>query len=269
MKEGYRMENQQPLTPNSVDSNKTVQTESTMPIPQGEPVSIVPVILIFLAIFFLLVAAIVSIYFFLILPEIKNARNPVKLDSYQIKTSSCQIATYDAVTGAPFYDFVASLGPCDKEYKDLITKAGNSWDKKDYIDLKDSSEMALQKSSTDFQKGVALFWLAHYTYDARDYKSAQEKLFESIKLAPEFADSFSLLTATYNQLKDFANAETYGRKCVKLDSLYAYCHSNLGISLLALGKKDEGYKELEQAISLQPNNQNIRDIYKSEKEFYK
>ncbi len=259
---------QQPSIPTSQPQAPIGQPQQPLVPPQDKPISILPVVLIFLVTFLLIVGIIASVFYFIILPKVKSG-TAAKLDTYKIKTSSCQVAAYEPVTGSPFYDFVATLGPCDRDYKDQITKANDSWGKKDYVNLKSSAESAFQKSSNDFQKGVALFWIAHYNYDARDNKTAQEKLLESIKLAPNFADAFSTLTATYNELKDFQNAEIYGKKCVDLDSLYAYCHSNYGTALLANGKKDQGYKELEQAMSLQPSNQNIRDIYKSAKDFYK
>lgn len=186
-----------------------------------------------------------------------------------IKTSSCQIASYTPVTADPFYDFSATLGDCDKTYSSSIQSASDSWTNKQYIQLKQFAEAAITSASNDFQRGVAHFWLGNYYYSSRDFIATKTELLQSINLAPNFADSYSLLAANFNNTKDYTDAEIYGRQCIALDNLYAYCHSNLGVALLALGKKQEGYDELNQALSLQPNNQNIKDIYNSEKAFYK
>ncbi len=187
----------------------------------------------------------------------------------KIKTSNCQTFDFDPVTPDPLYDFSITLGKCDKDYLKAIADADNAYYDKDYNLLKTSAQKAESLASTDFQKGVAKFMDARYSYELRDNETAEKILIEASKLSPQMANIHSLLSANSNNTKNYPQAESYGRVCVKVDNLFAFCHSNLGVSLLQQGKKEEGFKELEEAKKLAPKSADIAQTYKWGQEHFK
>lgn len=203
--------------------------------------------------------------------KIDSSQNQIQSNgktTYDIKTSNCQLANFSPITAAPNADFTASLGPCDQKLKDALNASENAWVASNLPLMKQFADTALSVASNDIQKGVAHYWIGLYYHTARDNQSAINEFLKSIQLSPQLANSYSAISADYNSLKDYNNALLYGKKCVELDSLYAYCHSNYGVALNATGNPTEGLKEIQQAISLQPSNQNIQGIYNSEKDFY-
>lgn len=201
---------------------------------------------------------------------IDNSQNQIKngTTTFNLKTSNCQLADFGPITANPNYDFVASLGPCDQKFKDALNASETAWNAKNFPLMKQSASAALASATNNYQKGVAHYWIGLYYHTAQDPKSAIPELLQAIGLAPQFANSYSTLAADYSSLRDYNNGALYGEKCVDIDSLYAYCHSNYGVALDALGKTNQGLAELKQAISLQPTNKNLQGIYNSEKEFY-
>lgn len=187
----------------------------------------------------------------------------------KIKTSNCQTFDFDPVTADPLYKFSVTLGKCDTDYLKAIADADNAYYDKDYNLLKTASLRAESLATTDFQKGVAKFMEARYPYELEDFATAEKILIEASKLSPQLANIFSLLAANSTNTKNFAQAETYGRICTKIDKLFVFCHSNLGVALLQQGKKDEGFKELEEAKKLAPNSASIIQTYKWGQEHFK
>ena len=263
------MDSSQPLSP---DPPKPAVNQT----PPEKPISILPVVLIFFGISLSLIVIIISVYFFIILPKIKNEEqitstnnNKTQSGDYRIKTSNCQDAAFEPITPNPYHKFMATLGSCDSSYQKFLADSNYYERDKHMHEIKNTATSAIDAAQKNFQKGIAMWLLGLYYYNAKDFASTETILTKSIEFAPEFSNSYSLLSSTYFAKGDFNNAETYGKKCVDLNPTFNRCHSGYGVALLANGKNEQGFKELEQAISLLPNDQYVRDLYKSSKDYYK
>jgi Tfp pilus assembly protein PilF len=58
------------------------------------------------------------------------------------------------------------------------------------------------------------------------------------------------------------------QEAVKLDPSNARAHNNLAVSMEALGEFSAAFEEYKKAVSLAPNNRDIRDNYTKFAEFY-
>jgi tetratricopeptide (TPR) repeat protein len=104
-----------------------------------------------------------------------------------------------------------------------------------------------------FQLGVAL-------YAQRKYDAAVEVLREQTKINPFDNYSYILLGRIFQTQRKYEEAEAAFRKHIEILPLDKWAHGNLGLLLVECRKYKEAIPELEQAISLNPDQEDNYQI---------
>jgi len=75
---------------------------------------------------------------------------------------------------------------------------------------------------------------------------------ELVKLNPANVDGYRELGQLYLESKKYPQAVNYFEKCLEKMDEYADIHFHLGKGLYLMGQKEEGYREISKALSINP-----------------
>lgn len=205
------------------------------------------VVIIFSSIFLIVVLAIGTFFYFFMGKMFENVNQQISLEN-QKTTSNNQISQ----------PLNQNTEKRNQYYLD-INEAKNLWSTGHYQESLDKANKALPNAETNEDKAVAHYWIGLNNYKQQNSSVAESELRLALELYSNYAAPYVTLSAIELDRSNFQKAFEYAQKCVSLDSQYAWCHNSLGLSLLYLGEKDQGIKELEQAVALAPDSYIFRD----------
>lgn len=108
-----------------------------------------------------------------------------------------------------------------------------------------------KKAAVDeFDKGMKFYQNGY----EKNYQKAVEHFQNAINLEPKYSKAYLYLARAYNALTEEDKAKAAFAKAVEIDPDYAEAHSSFGGMLLDLGDVDQSIRELNRAITLEPND---------------
>lgn len=235
MNDAQEYSNLQPNQPSSTEKAEVRSMSTTM------------VAIIFSSIFLIVVLTIGTLFYFFTGKIFENIKQRISLEN-QKTTSNNQISQ-------PLNQDTEKR---NQYYLD-INEAKNLWSAGSYQESLDKANKALPNAETNEDKAVAHYWIGLNNYKLQNSSVAESELKQALELYSNYAAPYVTLSVIEMDRSNFQKAFEYAQKCVSLDSKYAWCHNSLGLSLLYLGEKDQGIKELEQAVSLAPDSYVFRD----------
>ncbi len=145
------------------------------------------------------------------------------------------------------------------EFLAAITEVKILWAKNDFANAVLKSEDAFGKAANDKERAIADYWVgaSHFKLGQNDQAIASE--LAATKFDPTYGAPYVTLAAVSLGKPDCAQALTYAKKAVELDTSYPWSHNNLGLAYLCLGQKPQGVTELQAALKLDPKNTVIAD----------
>ena len=102
------------------------------------------------------------------------------------------------------------------------------------------------------------FKLANANRQIKNYSEAIRQCKRAIELAPEVSLYYETLADIYYELQNFIEAKKFYKEAVFIDPKNARAHTFLGILQSKDKEHDTAIKSLEIAVSLDPDNVNIR-----------
>jgi tetratricopeptide (TPR) repeat protein len=128
-------------------------------------------------------------------------------------------------------------------------------EKQQYSDMKAALATLEETASTREEKAVAANWMGIYLEQVKNYKDAERYYQKATEIYPDYATAYANLSMTqrYYLYKD-EDAVKNAQISVKLTPQDAWSHYALGLALYDSGKKEEGIKELEKAVQLDPKD---------------
>lgn len=136
--------------------------------------------------------------------------------------------------------------------KSNVTK--QAWGDGEYTKALEEAQQLLSLAVTDYQKAIAYYWIGLSNYSLKNTDIAETNLLLAVQLDSEYAAPYVTLSAISMGKSDYPQALGYAQKCVALDPNYAWCHNNLGLAYSLTGNHEEGIRELQQAVSLDPES---------------
>jgi tetratricopeptide (TPR) repeat protein len=142
--------------------------------------------------------------------------------------------------------------PDSMKVEELLKAAGTAMTNRNYAMAEELLKRALAKEPSH---KTARRQLAFALYVQRKYDAAVESLREQIKTNPFDDFSYNLLGQVFWRQQKFEDAEAAFRKHIEVLPLDKWAHGNLGMMLVEWRKYKEAIPELEQAITLNPDNE--------------
>lgn len=235
----------------NVQGNPTIMTNPPVYHEQskGSSLSMIVVVFIFIGTFLVLILAIGAFFYFFVGSRLKNISNQVNLEK----------GTTNQISPNPNSQNSQVVADQRNQYYVDITETKNLWNAGRYQEALDRANKALPNAGTNEDKAVTHYWIGLINYKQQNSSVAESELKLALELFPNYAAPYVTLSAIEMDKGNFQKSLEYAQKCVNLDKKYAWCHNNIGLSLMYLGKKEEGIKELEQAVSLAPDSYVFRD----------
>jgi|GEM_PF-2503700 len=140
------------------------------------------------------------------------------------------------------------------QFNQLSGEVKQSWGNGEYAKALNEAQQLLSLADTDYLEAIAYYWMGLSNYSLKNIDIAEVNLLRAVQLDSDYAAPYVTLSAISMGKTEYPQALVYAQKCVELDPNYAWCHNNLGLAYSLTGNHEEGIRELQQAVSLDPES---------------
>ncbi len=146
-------------------------------------------------------------------------------------------------------------------YNARIFETRANWIIRDWEQQGIDAKIALDSAETNQEKATAYYWLGVSANRQGRYEEALEYQKKAIDVMPEYGPPYSSASLASLFLGDYISAKSYADECVLRDPNYAWCHYAMGAYFDHTGERKDAYNSLEKAVNLDPNSNELRDIF--------